>query len=132
MGEDGEKKPMESRVLIAGWFRPPTLYSGAMPGEPPKEVAEPSNDIAYPTLTVTPGYPPDGRGDQVALVEVEVGEDGSVVEARIIRSVGGFDSVALDAARQWKFRPAQWEGKAVPSLSYVVFGFREPVTVVKP
>jgi TonB family protein len=132
MGEYGEQKPVESRVLVAGWFRPPTLYSVAMPGEPPKEVAEPSDDIAYPTSTVTPSYPPNGRGDQVALVEVEVGKDGSVVEARIIRSIAGFDFVALDAARQWKFRPAQWEGKAVPSFSYVVFGFREPVNVVKP
>jgi TonB family protein len=132
IANDEGREAIESRVLVAGWFPPPTLYSGAMPGEPPKEVAEPSVDLAYPRSTVTPGYPPDGRGNQVVLTEVEVGKDGSVVEATILRSAGGFDSVALDAARQWDFRPAQWEGEAARTFSYIVFGFREPVTVVKP
>jgi TonB family protein len=131
-GETGEYEPVESRVLVAGWFRPPALYSGAAAGEPPEDITEPSAEIARPTSTTTPGYPPDGRGDQVVLVEVEVDRQGSVVEARVVRSAPGFDSVALDAARRWKFRPAQWEGEAVPSFSYIVFGFREPVTVVRP
>jgi TonB family protein len=129
-GETGEEA-VEARVLVGGWFRPPTLYSGAMPGDAPKEVAEPSAELAFPTSTVTPRYPPDGLGDQVVLVEVEVGKDGSVVEARIIRSARGFDSVALDAARRWKFRPVQLGGEAVTVFSYIVFGFREPVTVIK-
>jgi TonB family protein len=102
-----------------------------MPGEPPEEIAPPSAELAFPTSTVTPGYPPDGLGDQVVLVEVEVGKDGSVVETRILRSARGFDSSTLDAARQWEFTPAQWEGEEVASFSYIVFGFREPVTVMK-
>jgi TonB family protein len=131
-GEDEGREPIESRVLVAGWFRPPTLYSGAMTGEPTKDVADPSVDLVYPRSTVMPGYPPDGRGDQVVLIEVEVGHDGSVFEARILRSAGSFGSVALDAARQWDFRPAQWEGENARTFFYVVFGFREPVTAVKP
>jgi TonB family protein len=130
--ETGEESPITSRVLVAGWFRPPTLYSGTTAGAPPEAVREPSIDTAYPTSTATPVYPPDGRGDQVVLVEVESGENGAVLEARIVRSAAGFDSTALEAASHWRFRPAVRDGEAVPSFSYIVFGFREPVTVSKP
>ena len=34
---------------------------------------------------------------------------------------------ATNAAREWRFRPARRKGKAVSSVAYIVFGFREPV-----
>lgn len=125
---DSEPGPVESRVLVAGLFRPPTLYRAAMPGEPPKDVAAPSREVPFPTSMRLPVYPVDARSDRVVLVEVEVGEDGSVREAAVVHSAPGFDAAALDAARQWRFRPGEWRGRAVWCYAYLLLGFREPVT----
>jgi TonB family protein len=64
----------------------------------------------------------------VVIVELAIDESGAVKGARVVRSGGGFDSAAVDAARQWQFRPAQRAGTPVPSYAYIVFGFRQPVT----
>jgi len=131
-GEAEQPTAVESSVLVAGLFRPPTLYSGAMPGQPPQDVAGASIDLPFPSSTATPAYPPDALSNRVVLVEVEVGEDGKVAGATMARSAPGFDSAALDAARQWTFRPARRSGAPTSSLAYIVFGFREPVAIVPP
>jgi len=118
---------VESAVLVAGLFRPPTLMSPAA-GEPPKDVTPPSNLIPMPYTMVTPDYPPGALADGVVLVEVIVERDGTVDAARVLRSSAAFDRAATDAVLQWKFRPARRDGKPVPSFAYVVFGFRQPVT----
>ncbi|MFQ5790368.1 MAG: TonB family protein [Acidobacteriota bacterium] len=123
-----KKGPVESKVLVAGWFRPPTLFRGAMPGAAPRDVRAPSPELPFPRSTSTPPYPPRALGNRVVLVEVEVGEAGQVAEARVVRSATGFDVASLKAARQWKFRPARREGAPSVALAYIVFGFREPVT----
>jgi TonB family protein len=121
--------PVESRVLVTGVFRPPTLYDAPARGEVGEEVASASEEVPFPTSITTPVYPPTAGPHigQVVLVEAEVGDDGSVTDARVLRSPAGFQVVSLDAARKWKFRPARREGRAVTSIVYIVFGFREPV-----
>jgi TonB family protein len=116
-----------ARVLVAGIFRPPILLQGPALGSPPAPTGVPSRQVPMPVAPVNPDYPPRARGDGVAVVEVLVGRDGRVESAAVIHSAGGFDAAALDAARQWTFRPAEREGVAVPAYAYLVFGFREPV-----
>ncbi len=123
-----QKTPVDSRVLVAGWFRPPRLYSGALLGEPLQTFAGPSRDLPFPTSTTMPNYPPGALYDQVVLVEVDVGEDGTVTDAKIKHSAAGFDTAALAAARQWTFRPARRDGAPVRSVAVIVFAFRQPVT----
>ena len=120
---------VESAVLVAGLFRPPTLtLMGPAAGEPTEDVTPPSNLIPMPYTMVPPDYPPGALADGVVLVEVIVERDGTVDAARVLRSSAAFDRAATDAVLQWKFRPARWDGKPVPSFAYVVFGFRQPVT----
>jgi len=51
------------------------------------------------------------------LVEIEVKEDGSVGEAKVIRSLmagpGGLDEVALQTIKQWHFTPALKQNKPI-------------------
>ena len=62
------------------------------------------------------------------IVEVLVGLDGSVRSAAVVRSTAsGFNSSAVRAASNWRFRPAEREGRRVPAYVYLVFGFRQPV-----
>ena len=51
---------------------------------------------------------------------------GGVSDAKIRVSSPGFDSVALNTARQWRFRPARPGGVSAPTVVYIVFGFPVP------
>jgi TonB family protein len=120
-------EPVESKVLVACVFRPPTLNSPTV-GEPPKDVQPGTDAVAVPLSTVTPLYPPLAIADGTVLVQVTVGVNGRVVNATTVRSAPGFDESALTAARQWTFRPARIRGRLEESFAYIVFGFRQPVT----
>jgi len=52
-----------------------------------------------------------------------------VADAQVIRSAPPFDEPARDAARRWTFRPARVQGTSVVGLAYIVFAFRQPITV---
>jgi TonB family protein len=113
-------------VLVAGIFRPPTLV-GPAAGTPPRDTATPSSHIPIPLEPIVPPYPPSAVGDAVVLVEVGVGEDGTVAERRVVEGRAPFVDPALDAVRNWRFRPARREGHAVTAFAYVVFSFRGPI-----
>jgi len=57
---------------------------------------------------VDPVYPPlaqAARKEGVVIVELLIGKDGKVKEAKVLRSVQLLDEAALDAVRQWVFTP---------------------------
>jgi TonB family protein len=116
---------VDTRVLVAGVFRRPSVI-GLTLGEPVRDVAVASADIPFPTSTVPPAYPPAAVSPGVVLVEIRVDAIGSVSDAKIRLSSPGFDSAALSAARQWKFRPAKSGGANTPAVAYIVFGFPVP------
>jgi len=122
------RRPVESKVLVVGIFRPPTLNTPTL-GEPPKDVASPSNETPFPLATVMPLYPPLARENGIVLVEVRVDAGGGVADAKVIRSTPPFDEPTRDAARRWTFRPARVHGTSVVGLAYIVFAFRQPITV---
>jgi TonB family protein len=66
------------------------------------------------------------RGKFDVSVRVDVDPSGTVANARLEAHGPSryFASRALDAARKWKFRPAQQDGKAVPSTWLLRFQFR--------
>ena len=114
-------KPVASHVLVAAVFRPPALF---MPGAGEAEAAAPpSTTVPYPTTIVPPAYPPNAVGDGVVIVEMEVGTDGAVSRASVVRSSPPFDGPATEAALRWRFQPAT----TGPTLAYAIFGFRQPV-----
>ena len=121
-----------SRVLVAAIFRPPQLDNSPTLGNPPVDLAAPSDEIPWPTVTQTPVYPPVATGEGVVLVEVLVGIDGLGRQPRIATGSGGFDQAALDAAARWSFRPARFNGRAVEAYAYLLFGFRRPVVAGPP
>jgi TonB family protein len=116
---------VDTKVLVAGVFRRPSVI-GVTLGEPIKDVATASTDIPYPTSIVTPPYPPGTMAPGVVLVEVKVDASGNVTDAKIRVPSPGYDSAALNTARQWKFRPAKIAGGNAASVAYIVFGFPTP------
>jgi len=118
---------VQSRVLVAALFRPPQMYNAPTLGDPPVDLAAPSDEIPFPIVTEMPAYPPLAIGNGMVLVEVLVGVNGGVRELRAVTGDPAFEQAALDTARLWSFRPARWNGAAVEAYAYLAFGFRQPV-----
>jgi TonB family protein len=128
---DDPKEPLHdvaSTVLVAGIFRPPTMLNGPVAGTPPKDVGTASIATPSPGTIVAPAFPAKAIASGLVLVEADVASTGAVVDARVIVSAPGFDEPALNAARQWTFRAPRLHGRAAPSVVYLMFGFRQPVT----
>jgi TonB family protein len=125
--ETARSRTVDSTVLVVGIFRPPTLNTPTL-GESPRDVGEESNDTPFPITTVVPLFPPRAQAGGLVLIETRIGLDGRASETRVIRSAPPFDEMALDALRQWTFRPARVRGVGTPVFAYVIFGFRQPVT----
>jgi len=126
---DGNPSP--GRILVGAIFRPPALPDAPGLGEPPRDLAEPSDSVPFPISIVTPLYPPRSLGDGVVLLEVIVGGDGKALTAAVLRSAPGFDESAKQASLQWKFRPARRNGSPIFARAVLVFAFRQPI-VSKP
>lgn len=123
-------KPVPGRVAVVALFRAPILLGGAPP--PPKRLSIPSPEIAYPTSTTTPAFPPQAIYEGVVMVEVEVDEKGAVADVEVLGEPEGFAAVAVEASKQFRFQPAKREGGPVRARVVLVFGFPQPVTPVKP
>lgn len=131
IGRDGkprEPRNVESRVIVAAMYRAPTLV-GPTHGASPTNVAAATPAVAFPTSMREPAYPPQALGGGVVLIEAHVAATGAVTDAAVVGSAPPFDDVALQAARQWHFRPARVNGRAVASYAYIVFGFQQPITL---
>ena len=124
-----EGTPAPARVAVLGLFRAPTLLGGAPPD--PTRISSPSEEIPYPTSTTTPAYPPQALDSGVVMLEVEVDEKGAVADVEILNQTEGFDAVAVEAARKFRFQPAKLDGRPLRSFAVVIFGFPQPVTPMR-
>jgi TonB family protein len=124
-----QRRRVPSTVLVAGVFRPPALTNGSTVGEPPQDVAAASDGVPFPMDLQMPAFPPRALNGGVVLVEVRVDAAGRVTEATVIRSAPPFDEPALEAARRSVFRPARLQARPVATIAYVIYGFRQPITV---
>lgn len=115
-----------SKVLVVVVNRAPALLGSIPPLPRAPRPAEASSEIPFPERIAMPELPPQAIFPGAVLLEVEIGEDGEVASARVVRSSGGFDGVALDTIESWKFAPATRNGTAVAGRGYVLFGFRPP------
>jgi TonB family protein len=84
-------------------------------------VHKPGNGVSLPQVVheVKPEYTREAMQQLIqgtVWLLVVVNEKGNVSEATVSRSLDkeyGLDQAAIDAARQWKFKPGQKDGKAV-------------------
>lgn len=79
---------------------------------------------------VDPKYTPEAMRAKIqGIVELEavVGVNGQITEVRIHKSLDrgfGLDEEAMRVARQWLFRPARYQGQAVPMVVIIQMEFR--------
>jgi TonB family protein len=107
------------------------VAGSARPGELPKQVGGPlhvGGNIKPPRKvhSVAPVYPDDAKAAHVAgvvIVEVTIAKDGSVSNARILRSVPMLDQAALDAVTQWVFEPTLLNGAPIEVVMTATVNF---------
>ncbi|HEX2082836.1 MAG TPA: energy transducer TonB, partial [Xanthomonadaceae bacterium] len=88
----------------------------------------PADREVEPIARVQPEYPVAAARVQeegTVLVRVEVDANGRAGDVSIARRSGSrdLDRAALDAVKQWRFRPAMRNGKAVASVAEVPVEF---------
>lgn len=59
----------------------------------------------------------------VVILELTIDVDGSVKDARVLRSIPLLDQAALEAARQWRYQPTMLNGQAVPIILTAIVAF---------
>ena len=75
---------------------------------------------------VKPVYPAIAQSAHVGgvvTIEATIGEDGKVIDAKVVRSIPLLDQAALDAVRQWEYMPTLLNGVPVPILVTVTINF---------
>ena len=59
------------------------------------------------------------------IIEVRIATDGSVEEARVLKSIPLLDQAALDAVKQWQFVPTLMNGQPTPIIMTVTINFAQ-------
>jgi periplasmic protein TonB len=75
---------------------------------------------------VRPVYPRVGLATQAqgtVILDVTIGTDGKVQDAKVIHSVPQLDQAALEAVRQWEYEPTRINGALVALIMTVVVNF---------
>ena len=99
------------------------------PPPPPAPIPRVGGNISPPRkisdiAPVYPGIARAARVEGVVILEAVIGEDGSVSDVRVLRSIPLLDAAAMEAVRQWRFTPTLLNGKAVPVVMTVTVAFK--------
>lgn len=93
-------------VRVGGNIRPPVKIRDVRP--------------VYPELAQS------ARVMGVVILEVNIGTDGAVTDARVLRGVPLLNDAALDAVKQWLYEPTLLNGVPVPVIMTVTVNFTLP------
>jgi periplasmic protein TonB len=102
--------------------QPPTPPTPALPVRIGGDVHMPSK--VHDVAPVYPQIAQSARVEGVVIIEAVISVDGSVRDARVLRSQPLLDRAALDAVRQWRYAPTRLNGVAVPVIVTVTVHFR--------
>ena len=110
---------------------PPPPYSMSSPLEG-EGVYRVGGNVKAPTVIsrVEPVFPEEARKARIAgivILEALIDELGNVSNVRVLKPLPfGLDQAALDAIRQWKFRPGTVDGKPVKVIFNLTINFKLP------
>lgn len=106
---------------------PPTIQAGPrQPGSAPVRVG---SNIRQPAkiadaAAVLPEIARQAGVRGVVVLEITIGTDGAVKDARVLRSIPQLDQAALDTVRQWRYEPTLVNGTPVPVIMTVTVNFQ--------
>jgi len=106
--------------------------SGTKPDEAAMSSIEPVNvaeavERGLLVQTVQPEYPAAAKASGQAgsvVLQVLIGRDGAVQDAKFLQGSLLFARPAIDAVKQWRFKPYLMNGRAVSVQSMITLGFK--------
>lgn len=127
---------MAALVCILGAFATEAVaQTPAPPGPDPlvKDALVGGLDVNVPARKkyVAPEYPAEAAAEGIrgiVILQLIVGEDGSVLDARVTRSIPGLDEAAVAAVKMWEYEPTSVDGRPVKVLlsQSITFALRLP------
>ena len=100
------REKLAKAVRVGGQIRPPVRLNEVAP--------------VYPAIAQSARV----QGDVV--IEATIDEEGTVADARVVKSVPMLDQAALDAVRQWQYRPSLLNGVPTAVITTVTVKFTRP------
>ncbi|MBO0859001.1 MAG: TonB family protein [Chloracidobacterium sp.] len=140
-GQESKNNPFNKLKLEARLSKAPAGRGkiaggggGYTMGVPPQSSAAAPQKIAVSggvlqggaTKKVQPAYPAIARAASAkgaVQVEVTISENGDVISARVINGHPLINDAALQAAKQWRFKPAEISGAPVKTQGVITFNF---------
>ena len=112
-----------ARTAAAGSPRP-----GVAAQYGPIRVGDVGVDIRPPTriFNVNAIYPEEAKAagiEGVVVMQITIGEDGSVTNAVVVRSVPMLDEAAIESVLQWQYQPTLLNGMPVEVEMFVTVSF---------
>jgi TonB family protein len=107
-----------------------TLSGGQLPGENSAIILSSKGAERRLAHSVQPNFPAEARGEAqtqgtVVLKEV-VDENGKVEGLRLVEGNAALATAAIQAVKQWRYRPYIRDGKAQPFQTVVIVDFQRP------
>lgn len=126
-------KAVTSRVPVAFTVRPPLWHVDQIPLPALKPQTSAAIQAEYQASEVTravfPKHPESSIVNAVTVVlEVTLSEKGAAGEAKVLRDFPPLTAEAEAAVGDWRFMPATYNGRPVPSKIILAFMFRPPLS----
>jgi serine/threonine-protein kinase len=114
---------------VVGGVAGPTRGQRPQPPPPPTAPVRVGGAIKPPVQTkrveaVYPAAAQKQRVQGIVILEIVIGPQGKVTDAKVMRSVPLLDQAAVDAVKQWEYTPTVVDGVPVPVLATVTVNFR--------
>lgn len=123
VGKPEVGKPGDSKKDAAA-----TLSTAPLPGESSAIILSSKGAEKRLAHSVRPIFPAEARGEAqgtVVLKEV-VDENGKVEGVRLVEGSPALATAAIEAVKQWRYRPYVRDGKAQPFQTIVIVDFQRP------
>jgi TonB family protein len=111
-----------------GGFRNKALEDGGSASRLPVELA-PEVAGTFLTLRVEPHYPDRARRQNIqgpVVLQALINEDGSVQQLKVLTGNSDLAVAAIDAVRNWRFRPYSPKGKPSQFATRITVNFALP------
>lgn len=95
-----------SAVRVGGSIRPPVKIKDVQP--------------VYPAIAK------QAKVGGVVVIEATIDAEGKVADTKVLKSAPLLEQAAVDAVRQWEYRPSMQNGKPVPVVMTVTVNFTRP------
>lgn len=125
--------PIRSRTTVAVTFNPPAIPAANVPLPPVTLKFRASDPVLEPDpvevlAAAFPQYPANSLAIGTVVLRLTVGKNGKVEDTEAVRKIASLTSPCIRVVKEWRFKPAELQGKPLRSSIALAFVLRPPLT----